>query len=78
MLPILSTIALNAVQTGGAVLTEKVLLEMVKGSVILGLGGLVYKGVETLSEKYSELTVEGHTSDGKSVTVKGRRAWKLL
>lgn len=74
MLPILSIIALNAVKTGGAVLTEKVLLEMVKGSVILGLGGLVYKGVETLSEKYSELTVEGHTSDGKSVTVKGRRA----
>ena len=74
MLPILSTIALNAVKTGGTVLTEKVLLEMVKGSVILGLGGLAYKGVETLSEKYSELTVEGHTSDGKSVTVKGRRA----
>ena len=74
MLPILSTIALNAVKTGGTVLTEKVLLEAVRGSVILGLGGLVYKGVETLSEKYSELTVEGHTSDGKSVTVKGRRA----
>lgn len=74
MLPILSTIALSAVKTGGTVLTEKVLLEMVKGSVILGLGGLAYKGVETFSEKYSELTVEGHTSDGKSVTVKGRRA----
>lgn len=64
--------ALMAAKTGGVVLTEGIMKDIVKGGVILGLGILGYKSIDTLSDKYNELSIEGHGNE-KSVTIKGRR-----
>lgn len=64
--------AVMAAKTGGVVLTEGVMKDIVKGSVILGLGILGYKSIDTLSDKYKELSIEGN-GNSKSVVIKGRR-----
>lgn len=73
MLPVnVVTTVLDLAKSGSVVLSEKVMVEAIRGGVILGCSALAYKGFEILSERYKEFSIEGN-GNSKSVVVKGRR-----
>lgn len=66
-------VGFNLARKEAPILTEKIIIEVIRGAVVLGCGGLVYKGADMLSDKYNEVSIEGKYNNDKSIIIKGRR-----